>query len=204
MKKTIVATVLLAFVLISANTLDGGYEVGDTATDFKLKNVDGAMVSMADYKDAKGYIVVFTCNTCPYAKLYEQRIISLDQKYKPLGYPVLAIQPNDGSLSKGDSFEAMQANSKKKGFTFPYLLDETQDVARTYGATRTPHVFLLNKEAGSLKVAYIGAVDNNHQDAGKADKKYVEDAVDALIASKKVPLTFTKAIGCTIKWSSGD
>lgn len=202
MKKLFIVAVLLGFIQLAANTPDGGYGVGDTATDFKLKNVDGAMVSMADYKEAKGFIVVFTCNTCPYAKLYEQRIIDLDEKYKPQGYPVIAIQPNDGALSPGDSFEAMKANAKKKGFTFPYLLDETQEVASAYGASRTPHVFLLNKEAGKLKVAYIGAIDNNHKDAEMADKKYVEDAVDALVSAKKVPITFTKAIGCTIKWKN--
>ncbi|MEQ8810718.1 MAG: thioredoxin family protein [Imperialibacter sp.] len=201
MKKTISLIVLLAIVQVSAAPFDGGYEVGDIARDFQLKNVDGASISLSDYKEAKGFIVVFTCNTCPYAKLYEQRIIALDKKYKGAGYPVIAIQPNDGSLSPGDSFEATQANSKKKGFSFPYLLDETQEIARAYGAARTPHVFLLNKESGKLRVAYIGASDNNHPDSNTADKKYVEDAVDALIAAKKVPVTLTKAIGCTIKWS---
>lgn len=201
MKKITLLTLILALMVASSfNNTSEGYEVGDVAADFKLKNIDGKMVSLADYKDAKGFIVVFTCNTCPYAKLYEQRIVALDQKYKPQGYPVIAIQPNDPALSSGDSFDEMKANAKKKGFTFPYLLDETQEIARAYGATRTPHVFLLNNEKGQLKVAYIGAIDNNHKDAAAADKKYVEDAVDALVAGKPVPATLTKAVGCGIKW----
>lgn len=203
-KLTTLFVVLLAVMQISALNNTGGYAVGDTATDFKLKNVDGQMVSLANYSNAKGFIVVFTCNTCPYAKLYEQRIIALDEKYKPQGYPVIAIQPNDESLSPGDSFKEMAANAKKKGFTFPYLLDESQDIAKTYGATRTPHVFLLNKEQGKLKVAYIGAIDNNHKDAAQADKKYLEDAVDALLAKREIPTTFTKAVGCGIKWEEAD
>ncbi len=200
---------VVSFVHIGALTPGGslaedGYAVGDTARDFKLKNVDGKMVSLADYGAARGFIVIFTCNTCPYAKLYEKRIIALDAKYKAKGYPVIAIQPNDGVLSSGDSFEQMVANAQKKGFTFPYLLDETQEIARTYGATRTPHVYLLNKEQGKLKVAYIGAIDNNHKDEEAADKKYVEDAVDALLGGRKAPTTFTKAIGCGIKWKEAN
>jgi len=201
MKKVMMLLTLLGVVLLGAKPIEGGYGVGDVATDFSLKNVDGNMVSMASYQEAKGFIVVFTCNTCPYAKLYEKRIVELDEKYKAQGYPVIAIQPNDASLSPGDSFNEMKSNSKKKGFSFPYLLDENQNIARVYGATRTPHVFLINKEAGKLKVAYIGAIDNNHKDETAADKKYVEDAVDALLRSGKVPVTSTKAIGCGIKWS---
>ena len=201
-KLTILFIALVSIVQMSALNppVEEGYEVGAIARDFELKNIDGKMVSMADYTDAKGFIVIFTCNTCPYAKLYEKRIIALDKKYKDQGFPVLAIQPNDDNLSPGDSFDEMKANAKKKGFTFPYLLDETQEIARTYGATRTPHVYVLNKESNKLKVAYIGAIDNNHKDADAADKKYVEDAVDAVLAGKKVPTTFTKAIGCGIKW----
>lgn len=178
------------------------YEVGDTARDFKLKNVDGNMVSMSDYEDAKGFIVVFTCNTCPFSKMYEQRIIDLDKKYKGLGYPVIAINPNDKKAQPGDSFEAMVARSKDKGYTFPYLYDESQEIASSYGATRTPHVYILNKNSDDLKVAYIGAIDNNHQDAAAADKKYVEAAVDNILAGEKVKTQFTKAIGCSIKWKS--
>lgn len=191
-----VTLLLVLLVSISAGLLAQGYQVGDKATDFKLKNVDGKMVSMADFKDAKGYVVIFTCNHCPYSVAYEDRINDLNKKYAPLGYPVLAINPNDPSVSPGDSYEAMQERAKSKNFTFPYLYDEGQKVFPVYGATRTPHVYLLDKD---LKVAYIGAIDNNHQDATAANEKYLEDAIEDLRANKQPDPNFTKAIGCSIK-----
>lgn len=177
-----------------------GYKVGDNVKDFSLKNVDGKMVSMADYKDAKGFIVVFTCNHCPFAIAYEQRIMALDVKYRPLGYPVIAINPNDPAIVPDDSFENMVSHSKDKGYTFPYVFDETQEVAKAFGATKTPHVFLLNKQDKKLVLEYIGAIDNNTDDGTKADKKYVENAVDALLAGKSPEVKETKAIGCGVKW----
>jgi peroxiredoxin len=194
--------ILLVFTLITAfglkNTSEG-YKIGDKATDFKLKNVDGKMVSLANYKSAKGFIVIFTCNHCPYSIAYEDRIIALDKKYKTKGYPVIAINPNNPEISKGDDFASMQQRAKDKGFTFPYLFDYGQKIYPQYGATRTPHVFLLNKENGALIVEYIGAIDNNSQDATAVSDKYVENAVDALLNGKKPALTNTKAIGCSIK-----
>ncbi|MBX7140717.1 MAG: thioredoxin family protein [Chitinophagales bacterium] len=178
------------------------YKVGDSVKDFKLKNVDGKYVSLADNKDVKGYIVIFTCNHCPYAKAYEQRIMDLDKTFRPKGFPVVAISPNDPAAVPDDSYENMIKRSKEKGYTFPYLIDETQQVARDFGATRTPHVFVLNKTDKGYEVAYIGAIDDNTEDAGAVKNHYVEDAVNALLAGRKVPVTETKAIGCTIKWKS--
>lgn len=176
-----------------------GYSIGDEATDFKLKNIDDQFVSLADYTNAKGFIVIFTCNHCPYAVAYEDRIIALDKKYKDLGYPVIAINPNDPTVQPEDSMEMMKVRAKDKGFTFPYLLDEGQAIYPQYGATKTPHVFLLNKENGENIVKYIGTIDDNYEDAKDVSVKYVEDAVDALLNGKKVPLETTVAIGCTIK-----
>jgi len=192
---------ILAVILSIGFAIAGGYKIGDKATDFKLKNVDGTMVSMADYKDARGFIVVFTCNHCPMSKKYEQRIIDLDNKYSPLGYPVIAINPNDKDVQPQDSFAEMVKLAAKKGYPFPYLYDETQEIAKAYGATRTPHVFILSKEKDDLVVEYIGAIDNNSKSADAADEKYVEDAVDALLDGKDLPITYTTAVGCTIKWS---
>lgn len=194
---------LFLAVAISAftinNTTGPGLDIGDSAPDFKLKDVDGKMVSMADYADTKGFIVIFTCNTCPYSVAYEDRIIALDKKYKDKGYPVIAVNPNDPAAQPGDSYELMQQRAKEKGFTFPYLLDVGQEVYPAYGATRTPHVFLLNKEGDDLKVKYIGAIDNNSRDASKVTEKFAENAIDALLAGKAVEKTNTKAIGCSIK-----
>ncbi len=197
--KKLLFFVALAFIAF-AFTNHAGYHIGDTAQDFKLKNTDGKMVSMADYKDAKGYIVIFSCNHCPFAKAYEDRIIDLDKKYKKAGYPVIVINPNDPEIQPEDSYKNMQKRAKEKKYTFPYLIDETQAVARTFGATRTPHVFVLDKVNNELKVAYIGAIDNNSENAGAVTEKYVESAIDALQNDKPVSPAMTKAIGCTIKW----
>ena len=194
--------VLLMGCLVLLAGKDSGYEVGDVVADFKLKNVDGKIISLTDYKSRRGVIVIFDCNTCPYSKAYNARIIALHKKYASLGFPVIAINPNDPSMSPGDSFEAMVAQAKRKGYDFPYLVDESQNVARTFGASNTPHVFVLNREGNDFKVAYIGAIDNNSRDGATADKKYVEAAVDALLSGKPVTTTKTKAVGCGVKWKN--
>lgn len=176
-----------------------GYDVGDEATDFKLKNTDGKMVSFSDFKKAKGFIVVFTCNHCPYAKKYEDRIVALNKKYKSQGYPVIAINPNDPNVQPEDSYQKMIERAKEKGFTFPYLVDEGQKIYPQYGATKTPHVFVLQKEGSKNIVKYIGAIDNNYEDPNDVSERYVEDAVDALIKNESIKMTKTVAIGCTIK-----
>ena len=114
------------------------YEVGDRVADFKLKNVDGKMISLSSYKEEKGVIVIFDCNTCPYSKAYNDRIIGLNKKYASQGFPVVTINANDPEVSSGDSFDEMAAQAKRKNYDFPYLVDETQDVARAYGAQTTP------------------------------------------------------------------
>jgi len=193
---------LLAGAIIFSSFASLGYKVGDKADDFKLKNVDGKMVSLADYNDAKGFIVIFTCNHCPYAKAYEQRIMDLDKKYRAMGFPVLAISSNDPTVVPDDSYNNMAMRAKEKGYTFPYLFDETQQVARKFGAMKTPHVFVLIKTPKGNEVKYIGAIDDNTEDPSLAKHHYVEDAVNALLQGKEVPVTETKAIGCTIKWKS--
>lgn len=176
-----------------------GYAVGDVATDFSLPNVDGTNVSLADFPSAKGFIVVFTCNTCPYSVAYEDRIIALDEQFKTKGYPVIAINPNDPAAKAGEEMEAMQERAREKGFTFPYLQDIGQTIYPQYGATRTPHVYILEKQGSELKVAYIGAIDDSSRDAGAVQQTYVADAVEALLAGNKPQTTQTKAIGCSIK-----
>jgi peroxiredoxin len=186
---------LLAVVIVSAQ----GYKVGDKATDFKLKNVDGKMVSLKDFSDAKGFVVVFTCNNCPYAKAYQDRLIELDKKYKTKGYPVVAINPNDVSLSPEDSYDKMVHRAKEKKYSFPYLIDETQYVYRAYGAEKTPHTYLLQKNGKDLVVKYIGAIDDNYQDPSSVSEAYLTNAIDAVIAGNEPQPATTKAIGCGIK-----
>lgn len=176
-----------------------GYDIGDMATDFSLENIDGNQVSLSDYDEAEGYIVIFTCNTCPYSVAYEDRIVALDKKYASLGYPVIAIMPNNIEVKPGDSMEAMQKRAKEKGFTFPYLMDKKQDIYPQYGATKTPHVFVLEKTENGNVVRYIGAIDDNYKDANEVMQKYVEDAVDALLKGEEIKDKKTRAIGCSIK-----
>jgi peroxiredoxin len=193
-KKISLAFMLLTLAAISAW---GQLNIGDKAPDFKLKNIDGQQVGLTDFADAKGFIIVFTCNTCPYAKAYEDRILKLNDKYGPKGVPVIAINPNDPGQQPGDSYAAMQQRAREKGFTFPYLVDETQQTARAYGASRTPHVFLLSADR---TVVYIGAIDNNFKSDDPGNTRYVEDAVNATLAGQSVEKEMTKAIGCAIKW----
>jgi peroxiredoxin len=204
MKKSIkLMSVVLLVLFISAfkvNNIAGeGYKIGDIAEDFSLKNIDGNMVSLSDYQDAKGYIVTFTCNTCPYAVMYEDRIIELNNKYASKGYPVIAIMPNNIEVKPGDALPEMKKRADEKGFNFPYLIDADQSVYPKYGATKTPHIFVLKKENNGNIVKYIGAIDNNYKDAAAVTTKYVEDAVDALLKGEEVPEKETKAIGCSIK-----
>lgn len=196
--KKLVVLMVAAFIGVSA--FAQGYKPGDKAIDFKLKNIDGKMVSLTDYKDAKGIIVVFTCNHCPFSIKYEDRINGLAKKYNNAGYPLIAVNPNDTVQYADDSYSNMQKRAKDKGFVFPYLVDDTQAIAKAYGATKTPHVFLLQKEGKEFVVKYVGAIDDNTDDASAAKVKYVEQAIDELNAGKPVSVSSTKAIGCGIKW----
>lgn len=176
-----------------------GYNIGDAATDFNLRNVDERMVSLKDFEQAKGYVVIFTCNHCPYSKAYEDRIIAIDKKYKNQGYPVIAINPNNPEAYPEDSFENMKKRAQEKGFTFPYLMDQGQKIYPQYGATKTPHVFLLQKEQNQNIVKYIGAIDDNYQDASKVKNHFLDDAIKALISGEEIKKKTTVAIGCSIK-----
>jgi len=203
MKKFFAVLTLAVIGLTAFKAGSDGYKVGDVATDFKLKNVDGKTVSLANYKSAKGYIVVFTCNHCPYAQAYESRIMALDKMYTPKGYPVIAISPNDPVGEPQDSFDNMKKRAAEKGYTFPYAIDETQDITRAYGAKATPHVFVLQKTDKGNVVQYIGAIDDDTENSNPNHTRYVENAVNALLAGKSVATTNTKAIGCSIKWKKG-
>ena len=196
--KRLIIFLSISILAITA-ALSQGYNVGDRASDFKLKNVDGKLVSLSDFPAAKGFVVVFTCNHCPFAKAYQDRIIQIDQKYKPEGYPVIAINPNDPTVEPEDSFDNMILRAKEKKFSFPYLFDETQAVYRQYGAKRTPHIFLLQKQGNDLVVKYIGAIDDNSQDASKVANTYLANAIDNLLAGRVPDPATTKAIGCSIK-----
>lgn len=207
MKRTFILLILVmavvAVLFMNASEPLAGYRVGDYAKDFKLPNTNGKTVALADYNDAKGFIIVFTCNTCPYANAYESRIIDLDKKYASKGFPVIAINPNDVSQQPGDTMDEMKKRAKNKGYSFPYLRDDSQEVTKAFGATKTPHVYVLNKEAaGKFKVEFIGAIDDSPNDPSDVSETYVEDAINAILSGSKPSITEKRAIGCTIKWKS--
>ncbi len=192
-------TILILISSLFIFTHNHGYKVGDVTTDFSLSNTNGEKVSLADYADAKGFIVIFTCNTCPYSVAYEDRIIALDKKYATKGYPVIAINPNDPAAIGGEQLIDMKTRAAEKGFTFPYLQDKGQYVYPKYGATKTPHVFILEKQEKGNVVQYIGAIDDSSRNPEAVKERYVADAVDALLAGQLPKVTYTKAIGCSIK-----
>jgi len=207
MKTLKILTAIALLVVVSAfavrqlgdGNLKSGYGVGDIAEDFWLENIDNTKMGQKSFPDAKGFIVIFTCNTCPFSVANEDRIIALDIKYKNIGYPVIAVNPNNPEAKPGDSFEAMQVRAKEKGFTFPYLFDEGQKVYPKYGATKTPHAYLLEKTDEGNIVKYIGGIDDNSRNAANVKVRYLENAVDALIEGKSIEIKETKAIGCSIK-----
>lgn len=193
--------IVSAFVLISFGSYGQGLKIGDKAPDFDLKSTEGKQITLKGIQGNKGAIVVFTCNHCPFSIAYEDRIIALHKKFTSLGYPVIAINANDAKQVPEESFRHMKKRAKEKSFPFVYLQDESQETAKAYGATRTPHVFILQKDTdGFYTLRYVGAIDNNTDDPAAADKKYVETAVNELLLGNTVSLTNTKAIGCSIKW----
>ncbi|MBS1560938.1 MAG: thioredoxin family protein [Bacteroidetes bacterium] len=194
----LVLTMVLSSLPSSAADLPDGVKVGDVAPDFSLLNVDGKQLVLHEQTTVKGLIVVFTCNHCPYSVKYEDRINALDAKYREMGYAVVAINPNDTVAVPEDAYSKMIERARTKKFTFPYLIDATQNVAKAYGARRTPHVFVLSRQKNNFRVEYIGAIDDAAE--GTIGEKFVENAIDQLIAGKAPQTTFTKAVGCTIKW----
>lgn len=200
----LLVTALAALVCIGTSTgsdLPDGVKVGDVAPNFSLTGVDGKSYALASLKEMKGAIIVFTCNHCPYSVKYEDRIIALHEKYLPQGFPVIAINPNDTTIVPEDSYSKMIERAAEKGFTFPYLVDPTQQTAKAYGARRTPHVFVISKVKAKYIVQYIGSIDDEPNDPAGVEQRFVEAAVDNLLAGTSPEPSFTKAIGCTIKWT---
>lgn len=191
--------IFLSIIITTTLSAQNGYDIGDDATDFKLENIDGNFVSLSDFSKVKGFILIFTCNTCPYAVAYEDRIINLNNKYAALGYPVVAVMPNNTKIKPGDSLDEMKKRAKAKGFNFPYVIDREQSIFPQYGATKTPHVYILQKSDNRNIVKYIGAIDDNYKDASMVKVKYVENAVDALLNNEEISIAKTRAIGCSIK-----
>ncbi len=188
----VLAAVLGLSALASAEEL----AIGAAGPSFSLLGADGKAYSLADYKGKKGVAVIFTCNHCPYAKAFEDRILKLAGTYQPKGIAFVAISPNDPSVYEEDSYENMVKRAKEKKYPLPYLYDSTSAVGLAYGAKVTPHVFLLD---GNFKLVYRGRIEND-ADAKKVKNFDFKNALEALLAGKKIAVTETKAFGCSIKW----
>lgn len=195
--------VFLCWLLLSTNSLlaqsRNGYALGDAVENFTVKSTDNRSISLADYQSQKGLIVVFSSNHCPFSRVYEERIQALNQQFAPQGYPVLAIMPNDPNVYEEDSFATMQRRAREQAYTYPYAIDESQQAARRFGASRTPQAFVLKQNNGQFTVEYMGAVDDNPQDRAGVKRPYLEEAAASLLAGRPVSTPITKAVGCAVK-----
>lgn len=173
--------------------------IGAPAPDFSLPATDGKTYSLRELAVGKKAVVVnFTCNHCPYAKAYEDRFMAIVRDYSPRGIAFVAINPNDAVNYPEDSFEKMKERAAARGFNFPYLRDESQQVAKAYGAVCTPHLFIVVDG----KIAYEGRIDDNWKDPAAVKRQDLRDALDAILAGKPIPHPNTNPLGCSIKWKS--
>jgi len=175
-------------------------KIGDPLPPFRLPGTDGRSYGPEDFRDKKTLVVIFSCNHCPTVQAYEDRMVALQREFGPKGVQLLAINPNDDQGYPEDSFENMVERAKAKGFNFPYLRDASQEVARTYGADHTPHIFVFGPER---KLAYTGKIDDDWKDPSRVTRRHLAEALDALLSGRTVEEPETHAIGCSIKWKRG-
>jgi|HigsolmetaAR202D_1030399.scaffolds.fasta_scaffold27531_2 peroxiredoxin len=183
---------------MSTITISSSLPLGSAAPSFDLPGVDGRQHTLADYADKAVLVVVFTCNHCPYAQGWEGRLIALQNTYAERGVAFVLINANDPVKYPADNFEAMKERASAQGYPFAYLQDTTQSVARAYGATRTPEVFVFNADR---KLVYHGAPDDNVE-PDQVTKHYLRDAIEAALAGQAAPVADTPPVGCTIKWQA--
>lgn len=200
-RKAALAIPVIFCLAASAALAGGALPIGASMpmTDVKMQGVDGTERTLADVKQPAGTLVVFTCNHCPFAKMWESRIVELGNAYAAKGVGVIAVNANDPKVAPDDSFEAMQQRAKERGMQFPYVVDATSNVARAFGATRTPEAFLFDKDG---KLVYHGTIDDNGQEPSKVEKPYLKNALEAVAAGRDVAVKETKSIGCGIKFRS--
>jgi peroxiredoxin len=173
---------------------------GALAPDFKgLKGVDNKIYGLKDFSNSAVLVVVFSCNHCPYVQAYEDRIIQLQDEFKSKGVQFIAINSNDASTYPDDNFENMVKRAKEKNFNFPYLRDESQEVAKAFKASHTPHLFVFDKDR---RLRYTGKIDDNWQNPSQVTQTYLRDALSALTEGRAPKEAATFAIGFTIKWKS--
>lgn len=177
-------------------------KIDSFVNNFSLNDTNGETISLNDFKKVKGFIVIFTCNRCPFAKLYLDRMNKLNEKYTQKGFPLIAINSTDANDFPEENIESMKTLSISKKFNFPYLKDSKQEVAKSLGANKTPHAFILLKSNKQLQIKYSGAIDDNGAEPQKVENNYLESALIELISEKNVTIKETKSIGCSIKYKT--
>ena len=171
--------------------------LGASAPSFTLPGTDGQQHSLSDYAAKNATVVIFSCNHCPYVRAWEDRMVQTQADYGAKGVQLIAINANNAVSHPSDSFDKMKERVAEKGFNFPYLHDESQEVARAYGAERTPEVFVFDKDH---KLSYHGAIDDNYDNPSEVKQHYLSAALDAILAGQSPSVSETAPVGCTIKW----
>ncbi|HEX9252036.1 MAG TPA: thioredoxin family protein [Ignavibacteriaceae bacterium] len=176
---------------------DDKLKIDSSIPNFSLTGVDDKTYSLNDFSDKKILVVIFSCNHCPYVHAYEDRIMELQKEFEKDGVQIVAINSNDDVKYPDDSFAEMKKRATARGFNFPYLRDKSQDIAKAFGATHTPQIFLFNSDR---KLKYEGKIDDNWQEPDKVKSQYLKDAILELLNENEVSVPETFSIGCTIKW----
>ncbi len=196
MKKLTLLPIILFSGILFAEELSLGSSI--PLADVKMRDISGTSLSLNDAKGKQGLLVIFSCNTCPWVIDWQDRYVSIANEFLPQGFGVIAVNSNEAYFDGVDSFEAMQKHAKKNGYNFYYTVDEKSQLAKAFGATRTPHIYLFDSE-GTL--VYRGAIDDNSKNAKKVKKTYLADAMNAILAGEPIAPASTKAFGCTIKFA---
>ncbi|NDJ61370.1 MAG: thioredoxin family protein [Chloroflexi bacterium] len=173
--------------------------IGDNAISFSLPGVDDQTHALSDHADKNAIAVIFSCNHCPYVRAWEDRMVQIQADYAAKGAQLIAINANDAAKYPDDSFPKMKERAQEKGFNFPYLHDESQEIARAYGAERTPEIFLFDKDG---KLRYHGAIDDNYEMPEAVKAPYLRDALDAVLSGETPETAETPPVGCSVKWKA--
>ena len=199
MSVAVLASLAVTGTVARAEDEAPGLKLGATAPamDVKMLGVDGKQVAIEDLPTAKGRLVIFTCNACPWAKAWEERIVTLGNTWSKKGVGVIAINSNDPAVQADDGYDTMKARAQQRGMKYAYVVDETSEVAREFGATRTPEAYVFDADG---KLVYHGAIDDNAHEPGKVKVRYLDAALKSMTAGKTVATAETKALGCSIKF----
>ncbi len=198
--KNLVALLLFSLSFISQGQTLGGYSIGDEIKNFTLLNVTNqSPISLSDFNDKKVVVIIFTNNSCPYSKLYEQRIANLAKRYAASGVAFILVNPSVSKSDKMETIEAMRKKVQSDQSLYPYLADTTQSLAISFGVTRLPDAFVLKKMETSFRLVYKGSIDDNPQNSEDVPNPYLSDAITAMVGNKSIKIAETRPVGCLLK-----